>query len=198
MAKRDITKRPRRALSAEERQTLFREFKLGIFALTALVVLVVALRWNGRGAERADARARNGEKKSGAKLLKIVWKPRAAGGERPSEAPRRDKAREPARRPDSPRPPRRRSVPPPVPAYRSYVVKRGDTFWRIAQRQLGDGRRWPLIKKANPGINPKRLKRGTVLRIPLRNSSGAPAGRLAGAPAEEGGHRLLHSPTPLQ
>ena len=143
MAKRDITKRPRRALSAEERQALFREFKLGIFALTALVVLVVALRWNGRGAERADARAQDGEKKSGAKLLKIVWKPRAAGGERPSEAPRREEAPEPQRRPDSPGRPepqrRRRSVPPPVPAYRNYVVKRGDTFWRIAQRQLGAG-----------------------------------------------------------
>ncbi len=190
--KRDITKRPRRALSADERQQLFREFKLGIFALIALVVLVVALRDHGRSGKAGD-RVRDEDTKSGAKLLKVVWKPRAARGERP-EAPRRDERRRPEDR-DRREPPRRvRPAPPSRPTYRNYVVKRGDRLWKIAEKYYGDGRLWRRIAKANPGINPNRLKRGAILRIPLRGSATA----LAGGPRLAGADRLLHSPTSVR
>lgn len=191
MAKRDITKRPRRALSADERQQLFREFKLGIFALIALVVLVVALRDHGRSDE-AKQRVRTKDTTSGTQPLRVVWKPRAARGKRPSGAPRREEPR----RPETPgrREPERRvrpAPPLPRPAYRNYVVKRGDRLWKIAEKYYGNGRYWRRIAKANPGVNPRKLKRGTILRIPLRGSATA----LAGRPRLAGGDRLLHVPT---
>lgn len=42
------------------------------------------------------------------------------------------------------------------PATVDYVVKPGDSLWRIAERHLGDGNRYPEIVD----LNPKRLRRG--------------------------------------
>ncbi len=67
---------------------------------------------------------------------------------------------------------------PPAPAGdgTSYVVVKGDTLTKIAERTLGDGNKWTLIRDANPGKDPKRLKIGDTLQIPG-------AGGVAKAPA---------------
>lgn len=198
--KQDITKRPRRAMSADERRELFREFKLGLFALAALVVLVVTLCWD-RGGSTKEPAAAKGAAKSGPKLVRVVWQPRAVRGGRPS-APKPKagpvkaaEPRAPERRREPPAPRRREPPPPPEPRYRNYEVRKNDTLWKIAKRQLGDGRLWTLIRDHNPALrNPHRLKCGAVLRIPLSlGASGA--GRLAEAGPGGGAGRLLHSQT---
>jgi hypothetical protein len=51
----------------------------------------------------------------------------------------------------------------------AYVVKPGDSFWRIAEKTLGDGRRWPEIRDANAELMkdrpPNLIHPGDVLRI---------------------------------
>lgn len=42
-------------------------------------------------------------------------------------------------------------VAPPILATEEYVVRRGDTFWSIAEYRLGDGRRWKDIEEINIG-----------------------------------------------
>ncbi|MDR2686732.1 MAG: glucosaminidase domain-containing protein [Oscillospiraceae bacterium] len=48
----------------------------------------------------------------------------------------------------------------------THVVKQGDTLWALAVRYLGDGQKWPLIQQLNGGIDPRRLRIGSILRIP--------------------------------
>lgn len=47
-----------------------------------------------------------------------------------------------------------------------YRVRKGDSFWTIAQRTLGAGRRWPELVAANRRLDPRRLKVGQLIRIP--------------------------------
>lgn len=51
----------------------------------------------------------------------------------------------------------------------NYVVKKGDTLWDLADRNLGSGRRWREIAKLNGIKNPRRLQIGTKLKIPPRS-----------------------------
>lgn len=48
---------------------------------------------------------------------------------------------------------------------RSYVVRPGDSFQRIAKRELGDANRWKEIQALNGGIDPRRLMVGVTLKI---------------------------------
>jgi len=48
----------------------------------------------------------------------------------------------------------------------TYVVRKGDTLWSVAQRLLGDGKRWKEIAEANPGLSPSKLPVGQTLKIP--------------------------------
>ena len=48
----------------------------------------------------------------------------------------------------------------------SYTVQRGDTLGKIAKRILGSSKRWREIARANPSINPNRLRVGDKLVIP--------------------------------
>lgn len=43
------------------------------------------------------------------------------------------------------------SLAPPPPAQKTYTVKAGDSLWRIAETQLGNGTLYPKIIAANPG-----------------------------------------------
>ncbi len=48
----------------------------------------------------------------------------------------------------------------------TWRVANGESLSLIAQKALGSARRWPEIVAANPGIDPDRLKVGTVLKLP--------------------------------
>jgi LysM repeat protein len=52
------------------------------------------------------------------------------------------------------------------PSARIHVVEKGDTLWSLANRYLGDGRRWREIQQANGGIDTKKLRIGQKLLIP--------------------------------
>lgn len=57
---------------------------------------------------------------------------------------------------------------PPFLATEDHIVRRGDTFWSIAEERLGDGRHWKAIEAVNlgrevaPGVE---LRAGDTLRI---------------------------------
>jgi nucleoid-associated protein YgaU len=47
-----------------------------------------------------------------------------------------------------------------------YTVQKGDTLWKIATSQYGDGKQWQRIVAANPGLSPETLKAGQTIAIP--------------------------------
>ena len=50
-----------------------------------------------------------------------------------------------------------------------YTVKEGDSFWKIAASQLGNGARYQEIIDLNPQIDPKKpLNIGMKLKLPPR------------------------------
>lgn len=49
---------------------------------------------------------------------------------------------------------------------KKYTVKKNDTLWGISLKFYGTGKKWTKIADKNKIKNPKRLKVGTVLRIP--------------------------------
>lgn len=55
---------------------------------------------------------------------------------------------------------------PQQPATRTYTIRKGDTFWSIAQRIYGDGQRWKDIAQANPSVDPKKLAIGQEIDLP--------------------------------
>ena len=57
--------------------------------------------------------------------------------------------------------------PPPVIRSRPYVVREGDSLYKIAARVLGDGDRWRVIYEANRDTlpSPMSLHEGQILRI---------------------------------
>ena len=50
----------------------------------------------------------------------------------------------------------------------NYVVQRGNSLWRIAQRAYGAGTRYVVIYSANPNRirNPNKIYPGQVFKIP--------------------------------
>lgn len=52
---------------------------------------------------------------------------------------------------------------------REYVIKKDDSMWKIAQKELGSGHRWKYLYEMNKDRikNPKKLKAGTVILIPV-------------------------------
>lgn len=48
---------------------------------------------------------------------------------------------------------------------KTYTVKKGDTLWAIAQKQLGNGSKWQDIAKLNNISNPNSLQVGQVLKL---------------------------------
>ncbi|MEM1099659.1 MAG: LysM peptidoglycan-binding domain-containing protein [Planctomycetota bacterium] len=49
---------------------------------------------------------------------------------------------------------------------KTYTVRSGDTFEGIARRELGASSRWVALAKANPTVDPLKLRVGDVLRLP--------------------------------
>lgn len=56
----------------------------------------------------------------------------------------------------------------------SYTVQENDSMWKIAVKLYGDGSKMVDIAKANPLVDPQRIKPGDVLRLPepVRTSEG--------------------------
>ncbi len=52
---------------------------------------------------------------------------------------------------------------------REYVIKEGDSLWKIAQKELGNGNRWEYLYEFNKDRikNPKKLKAGKTIIIPV-------------------------------
>lgn len=52
---------------------------------------------------------------------------------------------------------------------REYVVKKGDSLWKIAESQMGSGHRWKYLYQLNKDRikNSKKLRTGTVILIPV-------------------------------
>jgi len=49
-----------------------------------------------------------------------------------------------------------------------YVAKEGDSLWKIAANELGNGSRYAEIKKLNPNIDTDNMKIGTKLILPAK------------------------------
>ncbi len=75
---------------------------------------------------------------------------------------------------DEPRP-----LPEP-PTYTEYTVRGGDTMSSIAAEWFGDESKWDLIAKANPLVDPNRLRIGQVLRLPPQDTERDAIGETAG------------------
>ncbi len=60
------------------------------------------------------------------------------------------------------------------PGEKWYTVAEGDAgFWDVAKKSYGAGKHWEVIAKANPNVNPGRLRAGQKLIVPpLSASSG--------------------------
>ena len=63
----------------------------------------------------------------------------------------------------------------------TYVVKKGDTFETISKSVYGTTSKWREISKANPTIDPTRMKIGAKLRIPAAGASISSENTLASA-----------------
>ncbi|MFK7882998.1 MAG: LysM peptidoglycan-binding domain-containing protein [Phycisphaerales bacterium] len=78
------------------------------------------------------------------------------------------------------------------PEFRDYSVRSGDTLETIARDQLGSSSLWTAIAKANPLKDPRRLRVGEIIRVPLDadNIQGkvvaADGGTSGDGPAEDG------------
>ncbi len=68
----------------------------------------------------------------------------------------------------------------------TYTIKEGDYLQTIAQTLFGDATLWPAIIKANPGINPKRLKIGQKIIIPDNLRAATETGTKATSPSSDG------------
>jgi len=55
-----------------------------------------------------------------------------------------------------------------------YTVKKNDSMWTIAKAWFGEGSKWNLIAKANPYVDPDRLKLGQVLQLPPKGAGPRP------------------------
>ncbi|MDP3898686.1 MAG: LysM peptidoglycan-binding domain-containing protein, partial [Mesorhizobium sp.] len=78
--------------------------------------------------------------------------PAAAAPAAPAAAPAATTASEPA-----------------APAANTHVIVKGDNYWNLAVKLLGDGHQWKKIAEANPSYKPKALPIGATLTLPAKN-----------------------------
>ncbi|MBI1375764.1 MAG: LysM peptidoglycan-binding domain-containing protein [Phycisphaera sp.] len=67
---------------------------------------------------------------------------------------------------------------PAAPTTRSYEVQKGDTLGAIAEKQLGTVKHLPDILKLNPGLDPRKLRVGQSITLPILGDTPAPADTL--------------------
>lgn len=53
--------------------------------------------------------------------------------------------------------------------FKDYVIQSGDTLWKIAEREYGNGRQWKRIYEFNKDVisNPDRPRKGTAIKLPI-------------------------------
>lgn len=71
------------------------------------------------------------------------------------------------------------------PPFREVIARQGDTFEKIAERELGSTTQWKAIARANPYKDPSRLRPGDTVRVPIdpRNPQGKPTESEQNVPA---------------
>lgn len=57
-----------------------------------------------------------------------------------------------------------------APKAETYTIRAGDTLSAIAVRRYGSARQWRKITRANPGLDPRRLRVGQVIKLPEPSS----------------------------
>ena len=87
------------------------------------------------------------------------------------------------------------------PEFREYTVRDGDRMDLIAQREYGSTRYWTAIARANPLLDPNRLRPGRVIRLPV--DPGNVQGRVVsedGTPEDDGAveTRVPDTPTVME
>ena len=52
---------------------------------------------------------------------------------------------------------------------KEYIIKKNDSLWKIAEKEMGSGHRWKYLYEMNKDRikNPKKLKAGTTIIIPV-------------------------------
>ena len=52
---------------------------------------------------------------------------------------------------------------------KEYIIQKGDSLWKIAEKEMGSGHRWKHLYEFNKDVikNPKKLKAGTKIIIPI-------------------------------
>ena len=76
---------------------------------------------------------------------------------------------------------------------RSHTVKAGDTFYRIARNH---DTTVEALQRANPGIDPARLRIGQKLKVPGKEAAVAPRDKPPAAPREAGAGTAPPPPPP--
>ncbi|MHC4248749.1 MAG: LysM peptidoglycan-binding domain-containing protein [Planctomycetota bacterium] len=54
----------------------------------------------------------------------------------------------------------------PAPRKRFYIVKDGESFWTITRKLYGAGKYYAAVVKANPDVDPRRVRAGQVIAVP--------------------------------
>ena len=106
----------------------------------------------GYGSNHADPR--HGQKKFGGSMDKFRTDVKALLGKADADITRAEEKNTPAK-----------EETPKETGYTAYTVKKGDTLWRIAHKQLGSGKRYKDIMTAS-GLKSDKLKVGQGLKIP--------------------------------
>ena len=157
-----------RVKERERRERMLRDFKLGVFSMFVLVILVVSFCWDRQTLPdpvRPDSAATQN--------VRVVFGPPPANGTssaaitHPADPPPGPRGASGGAHVDpAPSPPPER----PQPEVRMvrYRLRRNDTLVKLARRYYaGDWEKWTLIRDANPGIKPKKLRVGRVIKIPV-------------------------------
>ncbi len=68
------------------------------------------------------------------------------------------------------------------PGYKTYIVKKDEGFWVIAQKVYGHGMHWPVLRQANPKLDPGRIPIGAEIVVPPLPGRVSGPGRITPAP----------------